>query len=221
MASRRSGQIISTALTVLVCLSALWFGALKLSAQIQHTLELYRTTTKELEKLESRVNSDTLPTKGAVREASSLRDDLTEELERSASFYIKHNKSLNRRILESWQGDAYQIAIDFRELKSELASEAGNPDFLELGRLDEWEKRDQGRPAEDDIKALEKKASIAKVLTDTLTANNRTVIKLMEIQSPESPSHAPDIPADDWDTVRYDVYPVDVSLRIPFKSLRP
>lgn len=219
MTSARTRQALTSAAVAVLCLSAVAFAALVIFPGVQDTLSSYRTAEDELETLNSRVTADVMPTRGAIDQYAQLKTSMVEEVERSASFFLRQNQSLDQRILESWRMDAYQLAINFRELKSKLAEKAGNPDFLELGRLDDWEKRAGGKPQKENFAALEKKACIASALTDGLTQDPNTVIELMQIEEPVEPETLPPVPDVDWMLIRYRIYPVDVSFTTRFSTL--
>jgi hypothetical protein len=202
-----------------LCLGAVAFAATQLFPLLQGVLTSYRSARDELQTLNSRNEAEVMPTQGVIQQYAELKRNMIEETERSASFYLRQNSSLDKQILESWRMDPYQLAINYRELKSQLAEEAGNPDFLELGKLDDWEEKPRGKPQKEDFSALEKKSCIARVLTESLTADPNTVIQIMQIGEPLEADEAPPVPDVDWMVVRYRIYPVEVSMSTRFSTL--
>ncbi len=219
MVSAKTRRLILSFLVALVWLGAVWFVAWTFFPLLQGVLSSHKDVRGADLLLEGRINAEVIPSEGLIGRYQEIKDRAIEEAQRCASEYVRHSECLQKRILESWRLDPYEVGNNFRDLKRQLADKAGHPDFLELGKLDDWESEDTGKPREEDFAALEKRTCIASVLVALLTAEPGTEIRLMEIHPPRSTSEAPQVPSADWMVVRHRTFPVDVQLTTRFSSL--
>jgi len=217
MASAKTKRLISSGLVGAVWIGALAFTAWMLMPRLREALSLHQDLTDAEALLERRVEAELMPSEGVAARYLEIKKEMEKEAEACAYEYLRHNECLNKKVLESWRMKPYELAINFQVMKEQLENKAGNPNFLELGTLDDWEKQEHGKPRQEDFAAIEKRTCIAAVLVDLLTTEPKTIIQLMKIPDPVPAADAP--PAVDWMVVRHEVYPVDVEFTTRFGSL--
>jgi len=223
MASAKTWRLLSSLLVAAVWLGALIFGGGFVRPLLKDVMGLSERVATADALIQQRIEADLIPSEGLIGRFEQFKRQMIKEAEICAWEFLLHNKCLDKKILESWRPDPYEVGMNFREVKEQLANKAGHPDFLELGTLDDWEQEDseagRGRPRKEDFAALEKRTCIAAVLVDILTTDPATVIELMKVQDPLPPRDAPPLPAADWLVVRHRTYPVEVQFTTHFESL--
>jgi hypothetical protein len=217
--SAKTRQTITSGILAVLGFGAVCFAAFWVFPLLQDVRASYAAVKDEIQTLNKRNESDNIPTKGAINQHVKWKKDLITQAERCASFYLRQNQNLNEKILESWRMDEYEIKMSFNELKQKLAQKAGNPDFLELGEVDDWEQREHGKPHKRNFRKLEKKSAMASILVNILTHDPATVIELMKIGKPVPPSNLPPEPNVNWMFIRYRMFPVTISFSSNFSSL--
>lgn len=219
MPSAKTKRLISSGVVGAVWVAAITFAAWMLAPRVREALSLYQQVGDAEALLDTRVKADLKPSMGVTMRYQDIKGQMEKEAEACAYEYLRHNECLNRKILESWRKDPYDLAGKFLKVKRELGDKAGNPDFLELGKLDDWEKEERGKPREEDFGEIEKRTCIAAVLVELLTSEPATVIQLMSIGDPTPGAQAPRVPPAEWAVVRHNVYPVDAQFTTQFSSL--
>jgi len=219
MTSARTKRRLATFVVGALWLGAVAFAVLALLPLLGRVISNRRALRQEEPVMQQEANVETVPSIGRIRHAQRVKQSLIAEAERCAAFYLQHSEDLNRKLLESWRLDPYRIAENYRKLKNELIDRAGNPNFLELGPYDDWEQKEPWKPAQKDFGPMEKRACIAEVLVDALSAHRGTVIQLMEIGEASPVAGAPPAEQAKWLVVRGRAFPVKVTLLTPFSSL--
>ncbi len=217
--SAKTRQAITSGIVAVLGFGAVFFAAFWVFPLLQDVRASYAAVQDEIQTLDKRTESGNIPTEGMIKQHVEWKNHLITQAERCASFYLRQNQSLNEKILESWRMDEYEVEMSFTDLKQKLAQKAGNPDFLELGKLDDWQQREHGKPRKENFSKLEKKSALASVLVNILTHDPATVIELMKIGKPARPENMPPEPNVNWMFIRYRMFPVTISFSTNFSSL--
>jgi len=219
MASLRTKRLAAT------CgVAAIWLGgAFFVWSRVLPVWREFRSLRAKVaaydEALDGRISADIIPSRGAIEGLQDLKRSMQQEAEKCGHYYQRRNQPLDRKILKSWRGDPIDLGNEFREFRTKLANKAGNMNVLDLGELDDWAKEEEGKPAREDLLAIEKRSCVAEAVVDVLATESSTVIRTVAIPSPPQPAEAPAIPPQDWPVVRHDVFRVKVLFTTRFSGL--
>ena len=219
MTSLRAKRLAATCVVTAIWLGGglfMWSKVLPVWGEFR---SLHAKVAAHDEALEGRINAGIIPSQGAIEGFENLKYRMQEEAERCGHYYRRRNQPLDRKVLESWRMDPFQLALNFRDYKRELADKANNTNFLDLGKLDDWERKEGGKPAREDLLAIEKRSCVAGAVVDVLATESSTVIRTVEIPSPPQPARAPTVPPQDWPAVRHGVFRVKVLFTTRFSAL--
>lgn len=226
MLSFRYRKTLMTGLVAVTWLGALGFFVTRVLPPTREVLSLYHSVRQGDEYLQQwTAPEQTIPSNGLIAAHTDQKYAMMTEADECAWFYLCHNRALDEPVLESWKPDPYEVADNYRRLKRRLADKAGNPNFIEMGPLDDWEKEEGGKPEPEDFAAIEKRACIAKVLVDILGAERSTVIELVDMsKAPITPADCPEAAPAGWDlkqyrVARHRIFPVEVTFSARFGAL--
>jgi len=162
----------------ILLLILLWFAAV-IAAVLGAfpAFQDYSESLNELRAVESTLNerlqADIMPSVANIDVFDNTREHLISELQESSEFYLDLQDDLfSHDLLETASGDPYRVAGNFREFMAEIEAKAKSQGFLNLGAVDDWVGRTDGRPAPELFPLLEKKTAIAYILVEILNRHS-------------------------------------------------
>jgi hypothetical protein len=226
MLSFKLRRILMSWLVTLMWLGAIIFLAVMVYPAAKDAFSKYAKVKRgdaDLKEWTASIRS--IPSIGLINWYGELKFRMRQEVDSCSRHMLSRNKALDEQILESWSGDEHQFATQYEQFKARLADKAGNPDFIEMGQLDDWEDEATGAPEKEDFTAIEKRACIAEVLVDALAVDESTVIQIIDFSKPvKTPDNLPEQPPADWDlgshrVARHRIVPVVITFTTRFAAL--